>query len=293
MKARKLVIPAAGLGTRFLPATKAIPKEMLTIVDRPSIQYVVEEAINAGLDDLLIITGRNKSALEDHFDKAYELEKTLEERGETAKLNLLRELDYTKISYTRQGEPLGLGHAIMQAESHVNSEPFVVMLPDEIIADNGKLVSNMIDVQSALNSTVVALMEVPADQIHKYGCAKISSEPTGFDNVVKIEELVEKPKTNAPSNLAVIGRYVIKPQVFNILNSQPIGVGGEIQLTDALNTLAQSPAAGGVYGVIFDGKRYDTGDKIGYIKANIEFALTNKDLSPDLLPWLKSYIDSI
>jgi UTP--glucose-1-phosphate uridylyltransferase len=291
MRARKLVIPAAGLGTRFLPATKAIPKEMLTIVDKPSIQYVVEEAIKTGLEDLLIITGRNKSALEDYFDKAYELEKTLEERGETAKLNILRELDYTKVTYTRQGEPLGLGHAILQAESHVNNEPFVVMLPDELIADNGLLLTTMLEHQQNLNATVIALMEVPETEIHKYGCVKISNDSTGIPGLVKIEELVEKPKTNAPSNLAVIGRYVIKPQVFNILKTQPKGVGGEIQLTDALNTLAQSPSTGGVYGVIFKGKRYDTGDKLGYMKANIEFALQNKELSSELIPWLKGYIN--
>jgi UTP--glucose-1-phosphate uridylyltransferase len=285
MRARKVVIPAAGMGTRFLPATKALPKEMLPIVDKPSIQYVLEEALDADLDDVLVITGRGKRALEDHFDTAYELEDILESKGDTDKLKLIREFDDIRISYTRQKHALGLGHAVLQAEGHISGEPFVVMLPDDIVSDGGALLNNMLNLQEKKRCTVIALIEVPESEVHRYGV--VSFEPTDNPDIVKIVDMVEKPSNGtAPSNLAVAGRYIINPDVFEILKNQPKGAGGEIQLTDALKTMSNKDTYGEVYGIIHRGRRFDTGDKTGFLKANIEFALQRPDIAKDLKPWL-------
>ncbi|MGN6443968.1 UTP--glucose-1-phosphate uridylyltransferase GalU [Amnibacterium sp.] len=286
----KAVIPAAGLGTRFLPATKAMPKEMLPVVDKPAIQYVVEEAVAAGLHDVLMVTGRNKYALENHFDRVYELEATLEHKGDHAKLQRVREsTNIADIHYFRQGDPMGLGHAVLQARMHVGHEPFAVLLGDDLIDHRDPLLQRMIEEASRRDASVVALLEVDPDQIHLYGAAKV--ERTDEDDVVRITGLVEKPsKENAPSNLAIIGRYVLKPEIFPILEHTKPGKGGEIQLTDALEEMAGAAWTGGVYGVIFRGRRYDTGDKIDYIKAIVQLASERDDLGPELRPWLAEFV---
>jgi len=291
---RKAVIPAAGLGTRFLPATKAMPKEMLPVVDRPAIQYVVQEAVDAGLDDVLMITGRSKRALEDHFDRVPALEHQLEESGKTS---LLRDVqhasDLGEIHYLRQADPKGLGHAVLRAKIHVGDEPFAVLLGDDLIDARDDLLTRMIEVQERTGGSVVALMEVPREQISSYGCADIT--PVEGEDYVRINRLVEKPAAEeAPSNLAVIGRYVLHPDVFEVLENTPPGRGGEIQLTDALQTLAQRDGeGGGVYGVVFKGRRYDTGDKLSYLKANIILASEREDLGPELCTWLKEFARSL
>ena len=285
----KAVIPAAGLGTRFLPATKAMPKEMLPVVDKPAIQYVVEEAVAAGLTDVLMVTGRNKNALENHFDRMTELEATLEEKGDTDKLE---KVEYSNnladIHYVRQGDPLGLGHAVLRARMHVGDEPFAVLLGDDLIDSRDVLLSRMITVAAERGATVVALLEVDPATTHLYGVATV--EKTDEDDVVHITSLVEKPaQGTAPSNLAVIGRYVLQPEVFDVLESTVPGKGGEIQLTDALQTLASENIAGGVFGVVFRGRRYDTGDRLDYIKAIVQLAVDREDLGPELRPWLKQF----
>ena len=286
----KAVIPAAGLGTRFLPATKAMPKEMLPVVDKPAIQYVVEEAVHAGLTDVLMITGRNKNALENHFDRVAELEATLEMKGDTAKLEKVNEsTDLADMHYVRQGDPKGLGHAVHRASMHVGDEPFAVLLGDDIIDARDELLTRMLDEQVKRDASIVALLEVDPDSIHLYGAAAV--ETTDDPDVVRITGLVEKPaKEVAPSNYAVIGRYVLKPEVFEILANTPPGKGGEIQLTDALMTMAGDvEGTGGVYGVVFRGRRYDTGDKLDYIKAVVQLASDRDDLGPELRPWLIEY----
>ncbi|WP_432534234.1 UTP--glucose-1-phosphate uridylyltransferase GalU [Kineococcus arenarius] len=284
---RKAVIPAAGQGTRFLPATKAMPKEMLPVVDTPAIQYIVEEAVRAGLTDVLMVTGRNKRSLEDHFDRNVELEVGLQAKGDDAKLARVQEsTDLAQVHYVRQGDPKGLGHAVLVAEQHVGDEPFVVLLGDDIVDSRDPLLDKMIEVRERLGGSVVAFMEVPEDQIHLYGCAV--AEPTDVEDVVKVSGLVEKPKREeAPSNLAIIGRYLLDPAVFAVLHETPPGKGGEIQLTDALQVLAQPGApGGGVHGVVFRGRRYDTGDKLDYIKAVVRLASEREDIGPDLRAWL-------
>ena len=286
----KAVIPAAGLGTRFLPATKAMPKEMLPVVDKPAIQYVVEEAVHAGLTDVLMITGRNKNALENHFDRVAELEATLEKKGDTAKLEKVNEsTDLADMHYVRQGDPKGLGHAVQRASMHVGDEPFAVLLGDDIIDARDELLTRMLDEQVKRDASIVALLEVDPDSIHLYGAAAV--EATDDPDVVRITGLVEKPaKEVAPSNYAVIGRYVLRPEVFGILANTAPGKGGEIQLTDALMTMAGDvEGTGGVYGVVFRGRRYDTGDKLDYIKAVVQLASDRDDLGPDLRPWLIEY----
>ncbi|MGH3704816.1 MAG: UTP--glucose-1-phosphate uridylyltransferase GalU [Agromyces sp.] len=286
----KAVIPAAGLGTRFLPATKAMPKEMLPVVDRPAIQYVVEEAVEAGLTDVLMVTGRNKNALENHFDRVAELEATLEAKGDTAKLAKVNESTHlADMHYVRQGDPLGLGHAVLRARMHVGKEPFAVLLGDDIIDARDTLLTRMLEEQGIRDASIVALLEVDPDSIHLYGAAAV--EATDDPDVVRVTGLVEKPsKDVAPSNYAVIGRYVLKPEVFDILEDTPPGKGGEIQLTDALMTMAGDvEGTGGVYGVVFRGRRYDTGDKLDYIKAVIQLAADRDDLGPELRPWLIEY----
>ena len=271
----KAVIPAAGLGTRFLPATKATPKEMLPVVDRPAIQYVVEEAVRAGLHDVLMITGRNKRALEDHFDRVPVLERQLAEQGKDALLASVLETNELggDLHYVRQGDPKGLGHAVLRAKRHVGDEAFAVLLGDDLIDEKEDLLSRMVEVQERTGGSVVALMEVPREAISAYGAAAIETVE-GEDGFVKITGLVEKPAADeAPSNYAVIGRYVLSPKVFEVLENTAPGRGNEIQLTDALQTLAQGDGEGeGVYGVVFSGRRFDTGDKLSYLKANVILA---------------------
>lgn len=291
----KAVIPAAGLGTRFLPATKATPKEMLPVVDRPAIQYVVEEAVRAGLDDILMITGRNKRALEDHFDRVPGLEQQLSDQGKDALLKSVEDSnDLGEIHYVRQGDPKGLGHAVLRAKVHVGKEPFAVLLGDDLIDEKEDLLSTMVAVQQKTGGSVVALMEVPEEQISAYGCAAVE-EVAGEDGFVKVTGLVEKPaREEAPSNLAIIGRYVLSPKVFEVLEKTEPGRGDEIQLTDALQTLAQGQGEGeGVYGVVFKGRRFDTGDKLSYLKANVILAAENDDLGEDLRQWIKEFAAEI
>jgi UTP--glucose-1-phosphate uridylyltransferase len=289
-KISKAVIPAAGLGTRFLPATKAMPKEMLPVVDKPAIQYVVEEAVAAGLRDVLMITGRNKNALENHFDRVAELEATLERKGDTDRLE---QVNYSSsladVHYVRQGDPLGLGHAVLRARMHVGSEPFAVLLGDDLIDARDVLLSRMLEEAAGRQASVVALLEIDPALTHMYGIATV--EPTGSDDVVKITGLVEKPSAEtAPSNYAIIGRYVLQPEVFDVLEETKPGKGGEIQLTDALQTMAADGTGGGVYGVVFRGRRYDTGDRLDYIKAIVQLACDREDLGPELRPWLQSFV---
>ena len=292
---RKAVIPAAGLGTRFLPATKATPKEMLPVVDRPAIQYVVQEAVTAGLDDILMITGRNKRSLEDHFDRAWELEAALEAKGDRRRLEKVQESNVlADLHYTRQGDPLGLGHAVLCAAAHVGPNPFAVLLGDDLIDERDVLLSRMIGVQRQTHGSVVALMEVDPSQVHLYGCAAVETTPV--DDVVRITGLVEKPDPGeAPSNLIVIGRYVLSPKVFDVLRETKPGRGGEIQLTDALQELALHPdqAGGGVYGLVFKGRRYDTGDRLDYLKAVVQIASERSDLGPDLRVWLRDFVETM
>jgi UTP--glucose-1-phosphate uridylyltransferase len=293
-KITKAVIPAAGLGTRFLPATKAMPKEMLPVVDKPAIQYVVEEAVEAGLTDILMVTGRNKTALENHFDRAGELEAVLVSKGDQEKLEKVNHsTSLAEVHYVRQGDPKGLGHAVLRAKMHVGHEPFAVLLGDDIIDERDPLLSRMLDVQEQRNTTVVALLEVEPSQTHLYGIATV--EPTDEDDVVKITGLVEKPAPGeSPSNYAIIGRYVLRPEVFEVLERTPPGKGGEIQLTDALQELAAGPNwTGGVHGVVFRGRRYDTGDRLDYLKAIVQLASDRDDLGPDFRPWLVGYAASL
>lgn len=287
---RKAVIPAAGLGTRFLPATKAMPKEMLPVVDKPAIQYVVEEAVSVGLSDVLMITGRNKRALEDHFDRVPALEAMLEAKGDTTKLESIQAAsNLGDIHYVRQGDPKGLGHAVLRAKQHVGNEPFAVLLGDDLIDARDDLLSTMIEVQAKTGGSVVALIEVEPSQISSYGCADI--EELDGESYVRVKHLVEKPEPHeAPSNLALIGRYVLHPAVFEVLEGTEPGRGGEIQLTDALQELASGDADGhGVFAVVFRGRRYDTGDKLSYLKACLELACDSEDLGPGLRDWLPEF----
>ncbi|GAA3889210.1 UTP--glucose-1-phosphate uridylyltransferase GalU [Leifsonia kafniensis] len=289
-KITKAVIPAAGLGTRFLPATKAMPKEMLPVVDKPAIQYVVEEAVAAGLHDVLMVTGRNKNSLENHFDRVTELEALLEQKGDRERLAKVNaSTDLADMHYVRQGDPLGLGHAVLRAKMHVGNEPFAVLLGDDIIDSRDPLLDKMLFEQESRNTSVVALLEVDPSQIHLYGAAAI--EVTDDPDVVRITGLVEKPSAaDAPSNLAIIGRYVLRPEVFEVLEHTKPGKGNEIQLTDALQEMAVTPeTTGGVYGVIFRGRRYDTGDRVDYIKAIVQLAVDRDDLRDQLRPWLREF----
>jgi len=266
-----------------------MPKEMLPVVDKPAIQYVVEEAVAAGLTDVLMITGRNKNALENHFDRMTELEATLEEKGD---LDRLEKVEYSNdladMHYVRQGDPRGLGHAVLRARMHVGREPFAVLLGDDLIDERDVLLSRMIEEQNNRNASVIALMEVDPSMTHMYGIATV--EMTGTPDVVKITGLVEKPVAGtSPSNFAIIGRYVLQPDVFDVLEHTEPGKGGEIQLTDALQSMAQNNIAGGVYGVVFRGRRYDTGDRLDYIKAIVQLAVERPDLGPELKPWLKQF----
>lgn len=295
----KAVIPAAGLGTRFLPATKATPKEMLPVVDKPAIQYVVEEAVAAGLSDVLMITGRNKRPLEDHFDRNYELEEALARKGDEERLSKVQESsDLATMHYVRQGAPRGLGHAVLCAAPHVGDQPFAVLLGDDLIDPRDPLLARMVDIQEREGGSVIALMEVEPEQIHLYGCAAV--EATADSDVVRVTDLVEKPDADeAPSNYAIIGRYVLDPAIFDILRETEPGRGGEIQLTDALQKLAKTyqsapsgegKIGGPVHGVVFKGRRYDTGDRGDYLRAIVRLACEREDLGPDFRTWLRSYV---
>jgi UTP--glucose-1-phosphate uridylyltransferase len=287
-KVRKAVIPSAGLGTRFLPATKAQPKEMLPLVDKPAIQYVVEEAVRAGLTDILIITGRGKRSIEDHFDRSIELEHFLESKGKFDELKQVREIsDMATIHYIRQRDPLGLGHAVAVAEEHVGDEPFAVLLGDDIMAETNPLLSEMLRTHERYGRSVLAAMQVFRDEISMYGC--IEPEFVEEDRLARVLSIVEKPDPDsAPSNLAVIGRYVLTPEIFEALRNLEPGVGGEIQLTDAVNVLAQEQA---VYAHVFEGGRYDTGNKLDYVKATVEMAIDREDIGRDLRRWLAELVD--
>lgn len=289
----KAVIPAAGLGTRFLPATKAMPKEMLPVVDKPAIQYVVEEAVTAGIDDILVIIGRNKNAITDHFDSVPELEVKLQEKGDHGRLErVTKSSDLADIHFLRQGEPKGLGHAVLRARTHVGDSSFAVLLGDDLIDERDQLLTDMIDAHERTGAAVIALMEVDPASIHMYGAAAV--EDGDDDATVKVTGLVEKPAAeDAPSNLAVIGRYVLPSEVFEILERTEPGKGGEIQLTDALQELAADPEGPGVVGVVFRGRRYDTGDRADYIKAIVQLAVDRDDLGPDLRPWLKDFSERL
>jgi UTP--glucose-1-phosphate uridylyltransferase len=291
----KAVIPAAGLGTRFAPATKAMPKEMLPIIDTPVIQYVVEEAAAAGLTDVLMVTARNKTNIEDHFDRNIELEEVLEAKGDHAGLSSVRASnEIAAMHYVRQAQPLGLGHAVLCAAEHVGTEPFAVLLGDDFIDARDKLLSRMLEVRLQLGGSVLALMEVEPDQVSSYGVATI--EPTDYDDIVRVTDLVEKPAVeDSPSNWIVVGRYVCDPSIFGVLRETPPGRGGEIQLTDALRTLSSRDPGhgGGVHGVLFRGRRYDTGMKLDYLQTVIQFACERPDIAPEFLPWLRGYLENL
>ncbi len=283
---RKAVIPAAGKGTRFLPATKSQPKEMLPIVDKPAIQFVVEEAVRAGLRDILVITGQGKRTLEDHFDRSFELEATLEASGKFDLLKQVREIaDMADLHYVRQGEARGLGHAVSVARQHVGDEPFAVMLGDDIMTETAGVLEGMLDVHRRFGCSVVALKQVKPHEISAYGCA--TPEPVE-ENLVKIRDIVEKPEPDdAPSNLAVIGRYLFTPEIFDVLDRTEPGAGGEIQLTDAIKLLlADQP----VYGYVFEHGRFDAGDKLDYLRATVELALDREDLGPPFREFLAEVV---
>ncbi|MEY9892342.1 UTP--glucose-1-phosphate uridylyltransferase [Catenulispora sp. MAP12-49] len=301
VEVRKAVIPSAGLGTRFLPATKATPKEMLPVIDKPTIQYVVEEAVTAGLTDILMVTGRNKRPLEDHFDRAAELEEALQAKGDHARLEQIRaSAEMANVHYVRQGDPKGLGHAVLKAESYVHGEPFAVLLGDDFIDERDPLLPAMIEVRQRYGGSVVALIEVPEEHIHMYGCAAVKPAADGPEldqkhtSLIQITDLVEKPSADqAPSNLAVIGRYVLDPAVMDVLRETAPGRGGEIQLTDALRTLASDPDIGGpVHGVVFTGRRYDTGNPIDYLKTVVQLAVDRPDLGREFRDWLSAYVSA-
>jgi UTP--glucose-1-phosphate uridylyltransferase len=286
MKVRKAVIPAAGLGTRFLPATKATPKEMLPLIDTPSIQLVVEEAVRSGLTDILIVTGRNKRSIEDHFDRSVELESFLEAKGKFDELKQMRELsEMATLHYIRQGEAAGLGHAVAVAEPHVGGEPFAVLLGDDLIHPSMPLLPEMLRVMERYGRSVVAAQEVPRDDIWMYGC--ITPEFIE-ENLARVTSIVEKPSVEeAPSNFAVIGRYVFVPEIFDALRETKPGRGNEIQLTDAINLLAQDQA---VYAYTFETGRFDVGNKLDYLRATVELAIEREDVGPEFRAWLAEFV---
>src|ERR1700674_3328442 len=283
-RVRKAVFPAAGLGTRFLPATKASPKEMLSLVDKPLIQYVVQEALASGIESVIIVTGRGKSAIEDHFDVSFELEALLRERGKEEDLRLVREItDMVRVSYVRQREALGLGHAILQARDLVGDEPFAAMLSDDIIDSNTPALKQLIDVYEKYDAPVLATMEVEGEAISRFGALDVEQVE---DGVYRIKDMVEKPPLQkAPSNLAIIGRYVLTPDIFAEIESTRPGAIGEIQITDAMRSLLKKRD---FYAVRFEGTRYDAGDKLGFLIATVELALKHQDLAPEFRQYLKS-----
>jgi UTP--glucose-1-phosphate uridylyltransferase len=296
----KAVVPVAGLGTRFLPATKVTPKVMMPVVDKPAIQYVVEEAVGAGLSDVLLITGEGQESISDHFERAYDLEARLSARGNQKALAEVRApSELARVSYVRQDAPRGLGHAVLCAADHVGDEPFAVLLGDDLIGSKDDLLARMIAARQRYGGSIIALMEVSADQISAYGCAAF--KPTDDPGIVAVTDLIEKPHVSeAPSNWIVIGRYVCDPSIFSVLSHTPAGRGGEIQLTDALRTLAIADRdsrsdgdGGGVHGVLFRGRRYDTGNKQDFLRTTVEFACARPDLAPEFVPWLREYLQTL
>ena len=286
---KKAIIPAAGLGTRFLPATKAQAKEMLPIVDKPTLQYIIEEAIESGIEEILIVTGRNKKSIEDHFDRSVELELELEQKGKTAMLEMVQDIsNMVNIHYIRQKEPKGLGHAIHCAKSFIGNEPFAVLLGDDIVDASTPCLKQMIDAYDEYKTTVLGVQEVARENVDKYGILDVKHIE---DRVYKVKDMVEKPAVEeAPSNIAILGRYIITPEIFNILENQAPGKGGEIQLTDALQTLATKEA---IYAYNFEGRRYDVGDKLGFLEATVDFALKRPELRDDFIEFLKTKSDKI
>lgn len=289
MKVRKAIIPAAGLGTRFLPATKATPKEMIPIVDKPTIQYIVEEAAAAGIEDILIISGRNKRAIEDHFDKSYELEEELRRKGKHELLNCVEEIsDIANIHYIRQKEAKGLGHAIYCAKSFIGDEPFAVLLGDDIVDSKTPCIKQLMDVYNEYRTTILGVQKVPLPDVSKYG---IIAGNQIDEKVYKVKDLVEKPEVDqAPSNVAILGRYIISPRIFEFLEKAVPGKGGEIWLTDALRRLMECEA---MYAYDFEGDRFDVGDRIGFLKATVDFALKREELSADFSSFLKERVESL
>src|SRR3954463_12155714 len=291
--ARKAVIPVAGMGTRFLPATKAVPKELLPVVDRPALQYIVEEAARAGLPEVLMVTGRNKAAIEDYFDRHPELESALEKKGDAVRLAAVHEsTDVAQVHFVRQGEARGLGHAVLQAAAFVGDAPFAVLLGDDLIDARDHLLEHMLAVQAEHGGSVIALLDVGMENIDKYGAVAVepgTQTAMDGDEVVTVTGLVEKPPVDeAPSSLAIIGRYVLAPEIFEVLRETAPGRGGEIQLTDALATLVERGHP--VHGVVFSGRRYDTGDRLDYLKAVIRLATERDDLGPPLRAWLHGFV---
>ncbi|HEY8350391.1 MAG TPA: UTP--glucose-1-phosphate uridylyltransferase GalU [Clostridia bacterium] len=287
MKIRKAVIPAAGMGTRFLPATKAQPKEMLPIVDKPTIQYIIEEAVASGIEDILIVSGRGKRAIEDHFDKSYELEDMLKRKGEEELLSLVQDIsNLANVNYVRQKEPRGLGHAIYCARSFIGNEPFAILLGDDIVDSSVPCLKQMIDIYEKYNTTVLGVQQVPESEVSKYGIIKGTLIE---DRVYKVEDMVEKPDIDsAPSNVAILGRYIVTPEVFTHLENASPGKGGEIQLTDALKAML---AANPIHAYDFIGKRYDVGNKLGFLEATVEFALKRDELRDEFAAYLRNRIN--
>lgn len=292
MKVKKAIIPAAGLGTRFLPATKAQPKEMLPIVDKPTIQYIVEEAAASGIEDIIIISGRGKRAIEDHFDISYELEEKLSQKGDTAKLEMVRSIsNLANIHYIRQKEPKGLGHAIACAHSFVGDEPFAVLLGDDIVESEVPCLQQLINVYNEHQTSVIGVHDVPMEDVSKYGIIKPLEHKNLGESISAIDTLVEKPALeDAPSNLAIMGRYILSPEIFSILENQAPGKDNEIQLTDALEKLNEQEQ---VIAYNFTGDRYDIGGKLGFVQATIDFALNREDLHEDIKNYMKQKLDSL
>ncbi|QAA21574.1 UTP--glucose-1-phosphate uridylyltransferase GalU [Sporolactobacillus terrae] len=284
-KVRKAVIPAAGLGTRFLPATKALPKEMLPIVNKPTIQYIVEEAVQAGIEEIIIVTGKGKRAIEDHFDTAYELEQNLAHKGKLDLLEKVRESSKVDIHYIRQKSPKGLGHAVWCARKFIGNEPFAVLLGDDIVQHEKPCTQQLVEHYEKTGCSVIGVQEVPVNQTHRYGIIDPKEQDGRLYNV---SNFVEKPKDNPPSNLAIIGRYVLTPKIFDFLDKKELGAGGEIQLTDAIQKLNELQ---GVYAYAFEGKRYDVGETLGFVLTNIEMALKNKDLQKDVFTGIKEILE--
>ncbi len=284
MKLRKAVIPAAGLGTRFLPATKAQPKEMLPIVDKPTIQYIIEEAASAGVEDIIIVTGRSKRSIEDHFDRSIELEMELEKAGKSDWLEMVKSIpEIANIHFIRQKQPLGLGHAVLTASHFIGDEPFAVLLGDDVVVSQKPVLQQMVEVFNEYKTSILGVQQVSEDAVSRYGivdCRHVDND------VYKVRDLVEKPKKeNAPSNIAILGRYILTPTIFKYLENQTPGAGGEIQLTDSLKRLSQDEA---MYAYVFKGHRYDVGSKMGFLQANIEFALRNPATAEDLRNYLNN-----
>ncbi|MCD7034496.1 UTP--glucose-1-phosphate uridylyltransferase GalU [Metabacillus sp. GX 13764] len=289
MKVRKAIIPAAGLGTRFLPATKAQPKEMLPIVDKPTIQYIVEEAVASGIEDIIIVSGRGKRAIEDHFDKSYELEETLAKKGKQEMLDIVQQISsLANIHYIRQKEPKGLGHAINCASRFIGNEPFAVLLGDDIVKSEVPCTQQLIQAFEQSERSVVGVQQVPQEDTSKYGIIAPKEGTQDGDKMISVSSLVEKPKAEeAPSRYAIMGRYILTPEIFSILDELPPGAGGEIQLTDALKVLNETQP---IHAYNFDGQRYDVGDKFGFIKASVDFALEREDLRSQVLDYLNQVV---